>query len=58
VQLDQLGLVGPVQRLGHGVVIRIADCADRRRDARLAQAVGVAETGVLAAGIAAKRNSV
>lgn len=39
--VDQLGLVGGVDRLGEGVVITIAARADRWRDAELAETVGV-----------------
>lgn len=48
VELDQLGLEGPVQGLGHGVVVVVSDGADGRRDAGLGEPVGVAETRILA----------
>lgn len=40
---DQLGLVVPVDGLGQGVVIRVADCPDRRCGADLGQAFAVAK---------------
>ena len=39
--VNDLGLVEPVDRLGEGAVIGIADAADRRLDAGLGQALGI-----------------
>src|SRR5712671_4767096 len=52
MQGNEFGLECPVQRLGHGVVVGIPDAADRGCDARLGQALAVAEAGVLAASVA------
>ena len=45
--VDDLGLVEAVDRLGEGVVIGIADAADRGLDAGLGQALGVLDRGLL-----------
>src|SRR5690606_26907017 len=45
--MDDLGLVEAVDRFGESVVIAVADAADRRLDARLGQALGVADADVL-----------
>ena len=48
---DHLGLVQADHRLGHGVVVAVAYRADRRGDAALDQALGVADGQVLAAAV-------
>ena len=45
--LDHLGLVEAVDRLGEGVVVAVADAADRGLDACLGEALGVADADVL-----------
>ena len=50
--MDDLGLVEAVDGLGQGVVIAVADTADRRLDAGLGEALGVLDRQVLAAAIA------
>ena len=45
---DDLGLVEAVDRLGQGVVVAVADAADRGLDARIGEALGVADRDVLA----------
>jgi hypothetical protein len=50
--MDHLGLVKAVDRLGQGVVIAVADTADRRLDPGLGQALGVLDRDVLAAAVA------
>ena len=44
---DDLGLVEAVDRLGQGVVVAVADAADRGLDARIGEALGVADRDVL-----------
>lgn len=50
--MDELGFVEAVAGLCEGVVIGIADAADRRFDAGLRQAFGVLDRQILAAAIA------
>ena len=50
--MDDLGLVEAVDRFGEGVVVAVADAADRRLDAGLGQALGVFDRDVLAASVA------
>ena len=50
--MDHLGLVEAVDRLGQGVVVAVADAADRGLDAGLGQALGVADRDVLDAAVA------
>ena len=50
--MDDLGLVETVDRFGQGVVVAVADAADRRLDPGLGQALGVFDRDVLAAAIA------
>jgi len=50
--MDDLGLVEAVDGLGQGVVIAVADTADRRLDAGLGEALRVLDRQVLAAAIA------
>jgi len=45
--VDQLGLEQAVDGFGEGVVVAVADAADRRLDAGLEQALGVADRDVL-----------
>lgn len=45
--VNDLGLVEPVDRLGEGVVIAVADTADGWLDARFRQPLGVANADVL-----------
>lgn len=45
--MDHLGLEQTVDRLGQGVVVRVADAADRGLDARLRQSLRVAQGKVL-----------
>ena len=40
--MNHLGLVQAIDRLGQGVVVRVADTADRGVDAGLGQALGIA----------------
>ena len=47
VVLDQLGLEGAVQGLGHGVVIRVRDGADRSSGAYVRQPFAVADRKIL-----------
>jgi hypothetical protein len=47
--MDDLGLVEAVDGLGEGVVVRVADAADRRNEARLDQSLGVLDRDVLRA---------
>ena len=49
--VDHLGLVKAIDRLGQGVVIAVADTADRGLDARFGEAFGVLDRDVLAAAI-------
>ena len=49
---DHLGLVEAVDRLGQGVVIGIADAADRRLDAGLGQTLSVLYSNILRPAIA------
>ena len=44
---DHLGLVEAVDRLGQGVVIGIADAADRRFDASVGETLGVLDSDIL-----------
>ena len=44
---DDLGLVEAVDRLGQGVVVAVADAADRGLDAGIGEALGVADRDVL-----------
>src|SRR3712207_5821185 len=44
---DHLGLVEAVDRLGQGIVVGIADAADRRLDAGFGEPVGVLDGNVL-----------
>ena len=50
--VDHLGFVEAVDRLGERVVVGVADAADRRKDAGLGEAFGVADRDVLPAPIA------
>src|SRR5262245_51078562 len=50
--VNDLGLVQPDDRLGEGVVVRVADAADRRLDAGLLQALSVTNREILAAPVA------
>ena len=50
--MDDFGLVEAVDRFGQGVVIAVADAADRGFDAGLRQAFGVSDRQVLTAAIA------
>ena len=45
--MDGLGLVKAIDRLGQGVVVAVADAADRRFDARFSEAFGVFDRDVL-----------
>jgi hypothetical protein len=47
--MDDFGLVEAVDRFGEGVVVAVADAADRGLDAGLGQAFGVFDRDVLAA---------
>ena len=47
--MDHLGLEQAVDRLGQGVVVAVADAADRGLDARFRQPLGVAQGEVLRA---------
>ena len=49
---DHLGLVEAVDGLGEGVVVAVADTADRRLDAGLGEALGVFDRDVLHATVA------
>ena len=49
---DHLGLEQPDHRLGQGVVVAVADAADRGLDAGLGKPLGVADRDVQAAAIA------
>ena len=55
---DQLGLVEGVHGLSEGVVVAVADRSDRWARAELGEAVGVADAGVLAAGIGVRDDTV
>ena len=50
--MDDLGLVKTVDRFGQGVVIAVANTADRRLDTRLGEAFGILNRDVLAAAVA------
>ena len=50
--VDQLGLQGGEEALGHGVVVAVADRAHRRRDPGLAQALAEGQARVLGAVVA------
>ena len=50
--LNDLGLEQSDDRLGEGVVVRVADAADRRLDAGLLQALSVTNREILAAPVA------
>jgi anionic cell wall polymer biosynthesis LytR-Cps2A-Psr (LCP) family protein len=45
--VDDLGFVEAIDRLGEGVVVRVADTADRGLEARFGKALGVADRDVL-----------
>ena len=47
VDADAFGLVQPDHRLGQGVVVGVADGADRGQRAGVGEPVGVADRGVL-----------
>ena len=47
--MNDLGLVKAIDRLGQGVVIAVADAADRRFDASFGKPFGVFDRDVLAA---------
>jgi hypothetical protein len=49
--VDDLGLEQADHHLGEGVVVGIADAADRGFDAGLGEALGVANADVLAAAV-------
>ena len=49
--VDDLGLVEAVDGLGQGVVVAVADAADRGLDAGLGQAFGVSDREILAAAV-------
>ncbi len=51
VAADAFGLVEPDHGLGQRVVVAVADAADRGDRAGVGEAVGVADRGVLAAGV-------
>src|SRR5262249_44172549 len=50
--VNDLGLEQSDDRLGEGVVVRVADAADRRLDAGLLQALSVTNREILAAPVA------
>ena len=50
--MDDLGLVETVDRFGEGVVVTVADAADRRLDPGFGQALGVLDRDILGAAIA------
>src|SRR5215471_14916539 len=50
--VNDLGLEQPDDRLGEGIVVRVADAADRRLDAGLLQALSVTNREILAAPVA------
>src|SRR5690606_24028460 len=50
--MDHLGLVEAVDRLGQGIVITVADAADRWLDPGFRQALGVANGDVLRPAVA------
>jgi hypothetical protein len=50
--MNQFGRIDAEDRLGHGVVIGIANAADRRLDAHLGEPLGVADRQVLHVSIA------
>ena len=45
--MDHLGFVEAVDGFGEGVVVRVADTADRGLEARFGKALGVADRDVL-----------
>jgi len=49
--VDDLGLIETVDGLGERVVIAVADTADRRLDAGLGQALGIADRDILHAAV-------
>ena len=49
--MDDLGLVEAVDRFGEGVVIRVANAANGRLDARLGEPLGVSNADVLGSAI-------
>jgi hypothetical protein len=49
--VNQLGLVQPVDRLGHGIVVTVAATAHRRFDTCLGQSLSVANADVLGSAI-------
>ena len=49
--MDDLGLVKAIDRLGQGVVVAVADAADRRFDAGFGEPLGVFDRDILAAAI-------
>jgi hypothetical protein len=55
--MDQFSFVEPVDRLGEGVVVTVADAADRRHEAGLGKALGVLDRDVLHATIRAMREA-
>src|SRR5713226_4605874 len=55
--VNELGLVKPDDRLGKGVVVRIAHAAYRRLDPRFGQSLGVANRQILAAAVAVMHDS-
>ena len=52
LSVDQLRLVGAVDRLREGVVVRVADAANGRMDAGFGKSIGVADRQILHAVIA------
>ena len=50
--MDDLGLVEAVDRLGQGVVVAVADAADRWLDPGLGETLGIFDRDILAAAIA------
>ncbi len=50
--MDQFGFEQPVDRLGEGIVVAVADAADGRLDTGLGEPLGVADRQVLRAPIA------
>jgi len=49
--MDDLGLIEAIDRLGEGIVVAVADTADRRLDAGLGEALGIFDRDVLHAPI-------
>src|SRR6478609_7738501 len=50
--MDDLGLVEAIDRFREGIVVAIADAADRRLDACFREALGILDRDVLAASVA------